>query len=211
MQAPDPFILEVPPASDDLVVSQVSGPGVRFSTLVFKEIAPRSASTGRRHSDLKHRLMKLFTLDSSLALHESVYVGPPGENVVDEDLLGRELLRLKRRHQSTQKRQLAQSTDDFVVDDWDESVLSTAPRRSFSAVALSEMPEWAIDFKRVYAVATGKPAMIKGDIGQGRGRSFRQSIEDLGHQISRAELSNQNTTSTTYDQLVGICETRIAY
>lgn len=200
MNVPDPFILEVPPASDDLVVSQASGPGAQFSTLAFKEIAPSSGPAGRKHGGLGYRLMKLFTLDSSLALRESVYVGPTGESDAEENLPGREALRVKKRH-PTQKRQLAEPADDFVVDDWDESVLGMSALMgqppSLSAVASSIMPGAAMDFRPAYALTAGH-SETAGDAGQPHERSFRECIEGLNGSVSSTDLSNQ-CTATMYD------------
>jgi RNA polymerase I-specific transcription initiation factor RRN6 len=200
MNAPDPFILEVPPASDDLVVSQASGPGAPFSTLAFKEIAPSSGPAGRKHGGLGYRLMKLFTLDSSLALRESVYVSSTRESDAEENLPGREVLRLKKRH-PTQKRQLAKPTDDFVVDDWDESVLGMGALMgqppSLLAAASSIMPGGAMDFKPAYALTAGQVATA-GDVGQAHERSFRECIEGLNGSVSSSDLSNQ-CAATMYD------------
>lgn len=190
MHASDPFILDVPPTSDDLVVSQ--GSDAQFSNLIFKEIAPTLGSTGRRDTRMNTRLMKLFTLDSNLALRESVYVGGAGEIDLEENVPRSEVLRLKRRYPVVQK--LARSKDDFIVDDWDESVSGMdtlmGPPPLMPTATPATMPEWTIDYRSVYTVATGKL------MGQRHGQSFKKSIEELDERISSAEFG---TSSTMYD------------
>lgn len=198
IHAPDPFILDVPSADDP----GAPGPDAHFSTLILREITSHPIRA-RRHEP-NARLLKLFVLDSNLAICESVYLGPDRESSMDEQLSGHEVVWSKRHRPAGQ---IARFANDFVVDDWDESVLGLSapkvPHSSVSPAAPLVLSSWVIDFTPVYAVAMGKLAVASSAASteQAPERGFRESIEQLDVMISSAELSAQSTSSTVYVSL----------
>lgn len=203
IHAPDPFILDVPRPSDNPAVWQVPRSDPHFSTLAFQEVGPSLKAAAKRHYYPNIRLLKLFLLDSSLALRESIYVGPLAKSNDEEQLSGRDVLRLKTRNPTRQKRELARHESDFVVDDWDESVFGMDTLMAHSVCptgALPTIPDWVVDHTQTYAVATGEMGTITSGGGDNEHeRSFRESIEDLNEKFSVAALSDRHTSSTMYD------------
>lgn len=197
-QISDPFILDVPMADDVPSSSQVSAPVTQFSTFVLKEIAFHSP-TGRVQSDISVRILKLFAFDSSLSLCESVYVGAVGESSVEEQPPGGEAVWSKKHRPG---RQAARFANDFVVDDWDESILglnTVAASHPFMATAPLVLPHWAVDFKSIYDIAIGKMAAAsKKASPQGTEKSFVASMKQLDGMITSAGLMARGTISTTY-------------
>ncbi|KAJ5827748.1 hypothetical protein N7447_004511 [Penicillium robsamsonii] len=155
ISVPDPWVLdvpllaEIPPTKRDSVV--------RFSRFVFREIAHSVTPMGRNFYDAHLPLIKLFWMDSDFAVHESTFTGPRGD--LDEPDLYREgsTLRLRRRYAPTS---YIRPTDDFLVDDWDESATQqTIVRRckpKMSRVNPRSALQWTLDFSGVYQIAIGK-------------------------------------------------------
>lgn len=194
MHVPDPFVLDVPSVDD----VQVSGPEAQFSCLVLKKA---TSSIGRRPHELDARLLKLFVLNSSLALNELVYVGPTRESSMEEQRPGQEVLWSKR---PLPGRRVARFAHEFVVDDWDESVFGpgalTKPQSFVSTTTPLMLPAWTIDFTTLYAVATGRLTIASKVPGteQAPRKNFGESLEQLKDIISSAELSARPTSSTMY-------------
>ncbi|KAI9928509.1 hypothetical protein MW887_001723 [Aspergillus wentii] len=186
--------------------SQTSPNGAQFSTLVFKEVAHLPSSLSKKYYDRSATgLIKLFALDSHLSVRESVYVGPGAKGGEQEQLPGRDILRLKKRYPGVQRKQATQ--DDFIVDDWDESVLGmgtpTAPDPGSSIVTPLAIPEWTIDCTSIYAVATGKlmavlSGMIPGHLPE---KDFKVSIKELENKISKNDLRDEPTNQTMLEFL----------
>ncbi|OJJ38582.1 hypothetical protein ASPWEDRAFT_106441 [Aspergillus wentii DTO 134E9] len=203
---PDPFMLDIPSISDRAAGSQTSPNGAQFSTLVFKEVAHLPSSLSKKYYDRSATgLIKLFALDSHLSVRESVYVGPGAKGGEQEQLPGRDILRLKKRYPGVQRKQATQ--DDFIVDDWDESVLGmgtpTAPDPGSSIVTPLAIPEWTIDCTSIYAVATGKlmavlSGMIPGHLPE---KDFKVSIKELENKISKNDLRDEPTNQTMLEFL----------
>lgn len=101
-------------------------------------------------------------MDSNLAVHESTFKGPQGDP--DELDLHREdnILRLRKRYAPTK---LVKVDDNFIVDDWDESV---APQKiehrlqsKRGATRTGSDLQWTLDFSYIYDMVTGKAATIQ--------------------------------------------------
>lgn len=143
-----PLLDEIPPTQRDSVV--------RFSKLVFKEIAHSVAPQGRNFYNAHLPLIKLFWMDSDFAVHESTFKGPRGDP--DEPDLFRQssVLRLRRRYAPTS---YTRPTDDFIVDDWDESATKkTIVRRckpKMGRIDTKSDLQWTLDLSGVYKIATG--------------------------------------------------------
>ncbi|KAK4866261.1 hypothetical protein LT330_008602 [Penicillium expansum] len=152
---PDPLVFdaplldEIPPTKRDSVV--------RFSRFVFREIAHSVTPMGRNFYNAHLPLIKLFWMDSDLAVHESTFKAPRGDS--DEPDLFRQdsVLRLRRRYAPTS---YVRPTDDFIVDDWDESATKkTIVRRckpKIGRIGIRSDLQWTLDFSGVYRIATGK-------------------------------------------------------
>lgn len=200
MSIPDPFILDVPTTTDESVESQNPPNATQFSTLVFKEIAHSQTTAGKSRYHLKERLVKLFLLDWRLAVHELVYTGsvivpdPWGELP-----LGREALRVKRRQKGVRKNLTIDPLNDFIVDDWDESI-SGAATSAFPGSAVSTLtnPQWTIDYTTVYSVASGKLVVnsSEGELQQQSEEQTRQAIDDLKDKLANAALNDQPASRT---------------
>ena len=152
--APDPVLFDIPLESP-----------AQFSNMVFREIAYSPGGQGNRKRAISpnFHLVKLFMLDSQLALHESLYRIPRNEVQGDEDVEKQDgegyVLGVGKIIRQFSKRNEKVHHDDFVVDDWDESaaVLPSrrpepqAPRRPSAASDLF----YTLDFGQIYQVATG--------------------------------------------------------
>ena len=200
---PDPFILDVPATVDVPMESQISRNATQFSTLVFKEIAHSPTAAGKLRYNLKERLVKLFLLDWRLAVHELVYTGSAiAPDAWDEQPLGREALRVKKRQKGVRKNQKINECDDFIVDDWDESVSEAAtsalPDSGVPAVRPRASPQWTIDYTTVYSAAAGKLVVkpSEGEVQQQSEEQARQAIDDLKDKLANAALSDQPASRT---------------
>lgn len=200
---PDPFILDVPSTVDMSPESQVSTNSAQFSTLVFKQIVHSPASVGKSYYDPSARLSKLFLLDSRLAVCESVYTAPTISGDIEEQPLGRDALRAKRRQQSARKTRAVRYQTDFVVDDWDESVsgmgATAIPNTGISTVSPHAIPQWTTDYTAVYAVATGRLVLgsSEREFSQHSEELFKENVNALVDKISDIALGDQ-VASTLY-------------
>ena len=200
---PDPFILDVPSMIEVPTESQISPNNAQFSTLVFKEIAHSPTSVGLQYYDPTLRLAKLFLLDSRLAVRESVYTGPPVEDYAEEQSFGREVLRLKKR-KGTRTNRTNRYQDDFIVDDWDESISGmdtlAIPHTGISTVTPRAIPQWTLDFTTVYAITTGKLMAASSESGLEKHpeERFRKSIKVLEDRITSTDPDVQPTSETVY-------------
>lgn len=201
VSALDPFILDVPSIVDVPTESQISPSSAQFSTLVFKEICHSPTSVGKTFYDPRARLAKLFLLDSRLAVRESVYIAPAIDSGdPEEQTLGREALQVRRRQHGTRRSKTSHYWNDFIVDDWDESVSGmgtlTIADSGISTVTPRAIPQWTTDYTAVYAVATGKLSRRLG--GEGAEHysegQFRETIKELEEKLTT--LSDNPTSET---------------
>ncbi|KAJ5667529.1 hypothetical protein N7507_003393 [Penicillium longicatenatum] len=112
------FFLNFQPPLDPSSIGDVpSNTSLRYSTFVFKEVN-HSPAHGSAHSDIT--LVKLFWMDPSFAVHETLFKGPPHRSLRKrmgiENHVNHYILRAS-------KRPFERVGDDFVVDDWHEPVM----------------------------------------------------------------------------------------
>ena len=199
----DPFILDVPSSAEVPTESQISPNNAQFSTLAFKEIAHSPASVGLQYYNPNVRLAKLFLLDSQLAVRESVYIGPPIEDNTEEQSFGREVLRLKKRKGIRTGRK-NRHQDDFIVDDWDESISGmdalSISHTGIPTVTPRAIPQWTLDYTAVYAIATGKLMTVQNESGLEKHpeERFRESIMGLEDRMANTDPDVQPTSGTVY-------------
>lgn len=157
----DPFLLEMPSTVEGSAIGIDSR--VKFSDFVFREVG----HSQRDQVDLPYNpdmtLIKLFWTDSSLAIHETIFRA--GDKAVDEQDLEFEnsnALHIKKRVVHALKKEAA--GDDFVVDDWDESVIpSHASPHHVPSVSPATDLQWTLNWASIYSLVV---ANVKADAGQ---------------------------------------------
>lgn len=180
----DPFILDVPLAGNALSTGNIAPSP--YSTFVFREVGHTSAPGPKTPYNPHMTLIKLFWVDLSLAVHETLFRGPDANGDRDEDSLlpeGRDVLHVKR-HFATRKGGGVEK-EDFIVDDWDESVaLSGIERHRISRRAsLPDLPwntdpQWTLNWTSVYAHAvTNSNPVAKEGHQEGPAFTLRDFIE----------------------------------
>ncbi|KAJ5112981.1 hypothetical protein N7456_001515 [Penicillium angulare] len=172
---PDPFMLRMPP------VTTMPAPNNRrpYSTFLFRE-ASSSPTAEKEHNALDMSLIKLYWIDSSYAVHETLFKGP------SQALLQRVGMKVGRptgnnrvpanngrlipnphlddsddSHDDDDLTDDGNDLDDFIVEDWDESV--ALPRAKPQHRLRTSFPEdldytlsWVRVYKRVVAnIASG--------------------------------------------------------
>lgn len=180
----DPFILDVPSAGDILSTGTIAPSP--YSTFVFREVGHTSAPGPKTPYNPHMTLIKLFWVDPSLAVHETLFRGPDANGDRDEDGLlpeDRDVLHIKRRFAHRKGRGVEE--DNFIVDDWDESVaLSGIERHQIARRAsLPDLPwnadsQWTLNWTSVYAHAvTNSTSVAKEDHQEGPAFTLRDLIE----------------------------------
>ncbi|KAI3066184.1 hypothetical protein CBS147343_7327 [Aspergillus niger] len=207
MSIPDPYIMEIPVSFSDTEGSRHSS-SMQLTTLVFKEITHLPSSVGKQYYDSHVRLIKLFALDSGLTVRESIYIRPSRDDSEDDDSAARDVLRVKKRHQGVQRVQSAYFEDQFVVEDYEESMLGsgmlTTADPGMPSITPLAIPQWTLDYTHVYAVATGRLTLSPREDDPGKqnfGRSFQEAIQELGEMASGAGVSNDQTCRTGLEAL----------
>jgi RNA polymerase I-specific transcription initiation factor RRN6 len=194
IRVPDPFIVDIPAVSEYNSEHQPSL--TQFSSLIFREIMHLPSTVGKRDYDPSLKLIKLFVLDSRLSVRELIYVGPCHTGSSDEQDLGKDVIRLKRRYP-------VGYLEDFVVDDWDESVVGpgtlTTPDTGISSITPLAIPQWTVEYSQVYEVATGKLKIASEDnYMQAHEKSFQESLKELDIRIFAAS-ENRSASQTLYE------------
>lgn len=175
---PDPFLLDVPSEFGESLTEK--GMFVHYSTLLFREIGHSPATVGKSHYNPDMKLAKLFWIDSSLAVHESIFRLPDGKPETEDEmhLETSKVLQLKRRHHVPKKNM--DNDKNFIVDDWDETV---APPLAAVHQKLSSDDDvdlqWTLDLTSIYASAVAKLAVGRSPDNTGPlGSTFDQLILD---------------------------------
>ncbi|KAF9887434.1 hypothetical protein FE257_010151 [Aspergillus nanangensis] len=200
----DPSILEIP--STD-IESRLSPNIAQISSLSFREIAHLPVSASKDHYNPSARLIKLFTVDSRLSVHESILSVHENDSHVGEQETGKDVLRLRRRHAGGQKDQSARFQNNFIVDDWDESVLGTGTLlvagTGISNITPLAIPQWTLDCRQVYAVVIGETlaARIEDGAEQPPKQGLHESIENLRNKIS--VMSRKQSVGQTALEVLG--------
>ena len=200
---PDPFVIEIPLASDETGEAQVSSEFTQFVSLAFREIVHSPSSTSKENYDPTLRLVKLFTLDSRLSVCESIYVASPTDIAANESEPGNDAIYTKKRYTGLHTPQGTGSRDDFIVDDGDESALGpgslAAPDSGISLIAPLAIPRWAIDYTQVYAIVAGKVTRISEGFGSRVfERGFRDSLEILRVRTLSQSATRHSISPTLY-------------
>ncbi|KAL2872222.1 uncharacterized protein BJX67DRAFT_103742 [Aspergillus lucknowensis] len=194
ISGPDPFILHVPPSSKD----PDDDPGsVHFSTLVFKEIAP--TALGVAHQSPRTTLLKAFTVDSGFRVQESLYSKLSKGVSNGEQNHGRDILRVKHLRAIAQRRRVADSWRDFIVDDWNE--LGLHPRISacgIDSLAPSKDPQFKLDYTQIYAIGTGALRLSRDDEGNAES-GFQALIEKFVEGIPDYDPVKCSTSRTALE------------
>ncbi|KAH1484238.1 hypothetical protein KXX16_004100 [Aspergillus fumigatus] len=205
----DPFVLEIPPVSEESAETQISPNAAQFSTLVLREIAHAPSAGNKEKYDAAAKFIKLFTIDSRLAVRESIYIGHARDSGVgaDDQQLGKDALRLRKRYPGVRRKQSTRSGGDFVVDDWDESVVSrgmfTAADTGISHITPLATPQWKTDYSSIYAIASGKIIAGSNEVGEEQDRGFQDSINELKDKMATADLAHLPTSKTMLEVLAG--------
>lgn len=155
------------------------GSTVHYSTLVFREIGHTSALVGKSNYNPDMKLTKLFWIDSSLAVHESLFRLPDGKPEEEDEthLETSKILRPKKRQGARKKTDM--DDEDFIVDDWDETV---APRLAAVHQKLSRDSDldlqWTLDLTSIYASAIANLGVGGSPDNYATGLTFDQLILD---------------------------------
>ncbi|KAJ5909151.1 hypothetical protein N7495_001833 [Penicillium taxi] len=170
----DPFLLSVPSIRDPSAPEK----STRYSTFIFKEVghSPGSALVEESYSP-NMTLVKLFWIDSSLAIHETFYKGPDKDPDEQDTFANNNSILHVTRHYLPRKEKDVADDSNFVVDDWDDSVV--VPRVIPMAVASTEVEEdleWTVDFSRTYNLAV---ANITTQSGGQSNFTFDKMIDNL--------------------------------
>ncbi|KAJ5160624.1 uncharacterized protein N7482_007628 [Penicillium canariense] len=174
---PEPFMLDVPSEVNESPTE--IGTPVHYSTFIFREIGHSPPPVGKTYYNPDMKLTKLFWIDSSLGVHESLF-RLPDETPEQEDnvhLESSNILRLKKRHHAHRKN-IEVDDENFVVDDWDETV---APPRAALHQNLSSDSDldlqWTLDWTSIYALAVANLAAGRSPDNPGpSGSTFDQLI-----------------------------------
>lgn len=190
LSVPDPVLLQMPSPED----SQ------HYSTFVFREVAHTPGPMSRTGYDPDLRLFKLFWADQHLALHESLFTSPR-RITDDEDMYSeRDVLRIKRRHPGAQRKQQNIDDDEFVVDDWDESVAPFGSRPQLTAHRMLFDPNFqeSRDLVPIYDVAAGKAAAgaTNEDHERPQSKTFGQLLENFPNRVMDEAARNQERGRT---------------
>lgn len=200
VSVPDPFILEVPTTVDGPKASSVlESYSMHFSTFVFKEVAHLPAPVARSQYDPNLMLIKLFWADSQLAVHETLFISPKKSSEEEDVHSERTVLRIKKRGAAAPKTSRGFNDDDFVVDDWDESVTATniRPPHRTPRKQLDDDLRWTLDFGPIYMLMTGDSSamMYHANVEATPERTLGQLLEHV--QRSMHEPPSDQRTSET--------------
>ncbi|KAL3490885.1 RNA polymerase I-specific transcription initiation factor RRN6-like protein [Aspergillus germanicus] len=192
--APDPFILEVPPPPED---SEPLPKAVKYSTLVFREIAPTIKGAAHSHPGLS--FIKAFLLDSSLRVQESIY--SKISSLSDEDKFrGKDTLRVSHQRVAGSRKQALDKLSNFIVDDWDESTLGsgTSDHGVDNLASLADS-EFAFNYTQIYAVVARALGLLSGGDKESAGSSFELSLQELMNEISDHDHRGRSTGRTAFE------------
>lgn len=202
----DPFIL------DTNLLMNIAPNGrnpVRFSTFVFREVAhtPTHLRTFKHLFDPDLVIIKLFWLDSDLAIHESVFYGPQGDPEEPDYYREGNVLRLRKRYAH---RKRVNAEEDFIVNDWDDSTMrQTRVRRcrtETGPTSADSDSQWSLDFSNIYAIAIGKKELPKrSSKTKKRPTPTPRTFDDLIAELQR-QMYNPPRRKTTNKTIIELSE-----
>ncbi|KAJ5587929.1 uncharacterized protein N7459_003694 [Penicillium hispanicum] len=199
----DPFLLDVPSVVDVSSIEQTNL--AHYSNFVFREVAHSVAPVSKAHHNPGLTLVKLFWIDSSLAVHETIFKGPD-KNVSEQDLNLEEdssLMRLKRHRPIGKDRDI--DDENFVVDDWDESVdacpSDPQPSPHVMPTITDTDLDWTLNWEPVYGLAVGTPEAARQSGLEQQPATLDQMIEKLENDMT--ESLTDGRASETMLELTG--------
>ncbi|KAJ6016709.1 hypothetical protein N7451_000088 [Penicillium sp. IBT 35674x] len=162
----------------------------RYSTFVFKEVEYSPAGTA---PDPQMTLIKLFWVDRSLAVHETLFKGSPQMRRRNEEKVSGNILRASK---SPLTRGSSRIHDDFLVDDWNEVVMLPQTRarkaRMIKPKTLYEDLRWTLNFTPLYKRALKGIAGCVAQVKLERSRpSFDRLLRNLA-KTANAKLQCQS-------------------
>ncbi|KAL4877229.1 RNA polymerase I-specific transcription initiation factor RRN6-like protein [Aspergillus karnatakaensis] len=198
--APDPFFLHIPSTSDSVEHTQALSTTTRFSTLVFKEIAPKTL--GKDQLDADGALIKVFVVDSRLRVEELILSKHSARRTNSEGLNERSLMRVRNLRLAGQQQAAPPSLGEFIVDDWDGSALGygLVSDRGVDSIAPSAARQFTLDFTQIYEIATGAPRYLPQEGEGDSSTSFQESFEELAN-IASQQNFNHSTGRTALEIL----------
>ncbi|KAJ5151811.1 hypothetical protein N7492_010106 [Penicillium capsulatum] len=196
--ASDPFLLDMPSTAE--VSATETGSRVQFSDLVFREIGHSQGPLIDTPYNPDMTLIKLFWTDSSLATHETLFRAR--DKTADEKAFEIErsnILKVKRRVVHHLKKELVE--DDFVVDDWDESVAPPhAKPRHIAPEPTALDLQWTLNWASIYSLAVAK---LTDDMRQNSlenpGCAFDQAIDKLRDSTNEQQLTEGRISETSLE------------
>ncbi|KAL4868190.1 hypothetical protein BDV12DRAFT_170223 [Aspergillus spectabilis] len=186
ISAPDPFCLHVPLPLDYAEDPQTLSTGPHFSTLVFRELAPKSVDED--YLDSRLSFLKVFAVDSRLRVQELIYLRPSTIGINDERSPERDILRVRHMRLTGQQQTATHSLGDFIVDDWDESALGHGPvsDRGIDSIAPLAERQFTLDYTQIYGIATGALGLLSQEGDETPGAGFQASFEELVKIVSES-------------------------
>ncbi|KAL1967509.1 hypothetical protein VTN77DRAFT_3024 [Rasamsonia byssochlamydoides] len=197
---PDPFVVHIPkrsPARNRPDSVQNEAP---FMTLLFKEV--EQAPPGHKGDYTPFtRLVKLFILDASLAVQESLFFAPLNNDgdLQESDMpLSGEVLRLRRRVAVARRTRRA----DFIVDDFDESTAAATAIKSHDAqgapTLLSSALSWTVDCTAAYLTVIGEKisSVRRSGMKHLSDKGFKDCLENLAKLVVEPGKKNSATSQT---------------
>ncbi|KAJ5281936.1 hypothetical protein N7478_007308 [Penicillium angulare] len=170
---PDPFLLRMPPAE------MMPAPNKRapYSTFLFRE-AGHSPTVEKGNDALDMTLIKLYWIDSSYAVHETLFKGPSqsllervgmkiGTSTGNSRVPANNRPRIPKphldnpddSHDDDDSTDDGSDLDDFIVEDWDKSeVLPRAKSQNDLPTSFPEDLDYTLSWARVYKRAVANIA-----------------------------------------------------
>lgn len=163
-----------------------------YSNFLFREVSflPDPETTQRAPNV---RLIKLFWMDSSLAVHETLFKSPAPPSreedidaAIGDETQGSQVLRLSV-HQSAIPN-WDDEDEDFIVEDCHEYVM---PPRAISQpnfpVSISEDLNWTLNWSPVYKIAVGNLPRIPGQVDP---EELRPTLDKIRGELEDATLAD---------------------
>ncbi|KAI2790431.1 hypothetical protein POX_d05944 [Penicillium oxalicum] len=193
---PDPFMLDVPA----LIQASFTGEEtpVHYSTLNFREIEYSTMTMTKSDYNPNMRLAKLFWMDSSYSVHESLFRLPDGQSSAEGEaemaLEASKVLRLKKRHHLVRGKQDV-TDEDFIVDDWDEAVAPPLAAMHQQLASDTELDlQWTLDLTSIYESAVAKLAIGRSpEVSHCTGSTFEHLLERLKDPAGQLEWTSSET------------------
>ncbi|KAL4751544.1 hypothetical protein BDW72DRAFT_203076 [Aspergillus terricola var. indicus] len=192
----DPFILHVPAASVHTEDFEALSMDAHFSTLVFREITPTAMDY--QNLDCGLSFVKVFAVDSSLRVQESLYSRPSTGGLEAERLHASDVLRVRNLRLAGLQKKVIHSRSGFIVDDWDEPVRGDKLVSDLGIGSIAQLanPQFTLDYTHIYTIATGDQNTLPQDDQTTMECSFQSLIQEMVQKIA-GHVPFQGPTSRT--------------